>query len=142
MITNQYIEHEIESVKISQDADEPNSVSISLLNREGKRVVLKIFNTKYFLLNEMCLQNIVESIQVIDYKIIDEKQREARDILQFLLRGGKETSYILDDVVDKLIEGIRMSEYLLVEIKPIYGCNVVALAQRLEFNEALLHKSA
>lgn len=135
MVIDRYIENEIESIKISKCSREGDVVAISLVDGSGRVTFLRIIGIKYFLLNEMSLQNIVEYIRVMDSSADEGEMNEARDALQYILRGGYEASYSLDGVVDQLIEDIRNGVYLLVEIVPVYGCNISALAKRIEFVE-------
>jgi hypothetical protein len=90
---------------------------------------------KYFSLDEMMLQNVIESIRVYDSSAAGAQAVEVKEKILSLLRGrspraGDNSS--LCEVVERLVGEIQDSLRVLLEIRPIYGGRVLLIAKNVD----------
>jgi len=133
-----FIEYEFDSVSVVATSEGDN-VLIRILDHEKNRWELTASTVRYFVLNGMCLQNIIERIGIYDASNIEAEFEAVREKIFFLLQGrypeAKDES-VLKDVIEKIFRDIRTSRCLLLEIKPVYGAYILLIAGQVSLDRA------
>jgi hypothetical protein len=131
---DEFMECEFYSVSVEPVAGERN-VLIRILDHEKTRWLLTASGVKYFSLDEMMLQNVIESIRVYDSSAAGAQAVEVKEKILSLLQGrspraGDNSS--LCEVVERLVGEIQDSLRVLLEIRPIYGGSVLLIAKNVD----------
>lgn len=141
MSFEQFIECEFDSVSVISTLEGDN-VLIRIVDHEKKRWELTSSTVRYFVLNGMSLQNIIERIDIYDASNIDQKFDVVREKIFFLLQGRyPETNdkFVLTDVIDKIYQDIKISKCTLLEITPVYGAYVLLIAGQVSLAPCATH---
>lgn len=126
MITDwpEFVESHLTGIAIE---DSRRFVRIYLRGVDHRRSVLTISGVDRLIVNEMRERNIVESIRCWNQFGSD---MEGSELLTFLITGRQtddgDTAFAA--VVETARESIRRGEKVLLEISPVYGAQVIALA--------------
>lgn len=132
-----FIECEFDSVSVIP-TPEGDSVLIRISDHEKKRWELTASGVRYFVLNGMCLQNIIERVGICDASNVDAEFEATREKIFFLLQGRypeAKDELVLKDVIGKIFQSIRASQCLLLEIKPVYGAYVLLIADQVSLHQ-------
>ena len=134
---DKFVECEFDSVSVVS-TPEGDGVLIRILDHEKKRWELTASRVRYFLLTDMCLQNIIESIGVVDEFTVDAEFEATREKIFFLLQGRypeAKDELVMKDFIEKILKDIRTSQCLLLEIKPVYGAYVLLIASHVSLHQ-------
>jgi hypothetical protein len=119
------IESRLTAAKI---LDGGKKIEISLSNSLGvpKEIVLE--GVDRFLLTEMREQNIVESVCV--WRALDDNGQLQCAVAELVLgNAGVECEESVRQIINGVISSVECGEKILLEIRAIYGAEVLALAR-------------
>lgn len=121
---SKFIESHLTGVAID---DSQRLIRIYLRDVAHQRSIITISGVDRFVVNEMRETNIVECISCWNARSSDADYREA---LAFLITGkyDDDIDAAFELLIDKASESICKGEKILLEIEPIYGAQVIALA--------------
>ena len=132
-----FLECEFDSVSVISTS-EGSGVLIRILDHEKKRWELTASSVCYFVLNGMCLQNVIERIWICDASNLVETFEVVREKIFFLLQGRypeAKDELVLKDVIEGILKRIMASQCLMLEITPVYGAYVLLIANRVSLHQ-------
>lgn len=122
-----FVEARICSVSFS---DTQKEVSLGLALAGGERKTLRIVGVDRFVANDLRENNIVDRILIWDRS---RGQQALRAAISTLVYGSEPPSNSdpREVIVDREVAAVERGEKSLVEIEPVYGAAIVALAEGL-----------
>jgi hypothetical protein len=123
-----FVETRIQAISIVETAQEYD-VLILILDHEMNNWVLTARSVTRFHVNYMCLHNIIDRVCLLDET--NTTNEDLRKTIFFLLRGedAENQEELAWEFVDKVIQEIRLSQCLLLEIEPVSGAHILLTAK-------------
>lgn len=140
MKIDDFIECDINSVSVVSEPNGRKKVLFCILDHNKNKWELCADDVKYFLLNGMCLQNLIESINLYKTSNINECLEDVRSKVFYLLQGRypeAQDEEFLREVVEKKIDDIKASTSLLLEIQPVYGAYILLMTSGISITQIL-----
>lgn len=128
------IETEIQGISIFKTTQN-SDVLILVLDHQKNKWILTAHTVDTFSMNYMCLYNIIDRISILDETNTSED--ELRKIIFSLLRGvdANKTEELEWKKINEILQKIRLSEFILLEIEPVSGAHILLIAKNISLQK-------
>lgn len=111
-------------------SDGKKIVDISLRDASGQSFILRLVDVDRFVTYEMREKNIIDRINLWGQH---SEEKDFREVLSSLVSGKMDGTFEKEflPLIDHEVESIRRGEKLLLEIEPVFGAYVIALAHNV-----------
>ncbi|MEZ5673338.1 MAG: hypothetical protein R3E08_13555 [Thiotrichaceae bacterium] len=127
---SQFVETNITAIHIIKTAQE-HDVSISILDHEQNHWVLTAYSVTAFSLDRLCSSNIIDWIRLLDESNTNLEELRNTIFTLFSSEYTNNNKYIAWQLVDKVIDEIRNSERIVLEIEPVAGAYILLIAENV-----------